>query len=134
MKIICIKNTAKNLDLTIENNIFTNNYHYDLTIGREYIIMGMAIYKKSNCLYYLINQNRFPDWYPYMLFNVIDNKIPADWYTYVPQQDDPGDISFLMGFDELCNDNDFYDALMDREKQAMLTYFERKEEAERNLL
>lgn len=59
--------------------------------------------------------------------------IPQNWFMRVNGKKD--DISFysLCVFDEFCNDNDFYERLMDREEKEMRIYFRRKIELEKEL-
>lgn len=130
MKVICKKTTAKGLDLTEVTNIFVDTYDYGLTLGREYLVMGIAIYKESNCLHYLTDHNGSPRWYPYMLFDVLDNRLDPRWYIDIIGKSEQGNMHTLIGFKELCNDDNFHDLLMERDDTAMRTYFERKIEME----
>lgn len=133
MKVICTQETIQSLELKEATGHFNNDYRGRLTIGKAYIVMGLTIYKRSNCPYYLIDHEGWPIWTPYMFFNVADNKIPHNWYVKLFNKNGEGTVSILMGFNDLCNDDDFHDALADREEQAMLTYFERAKEMEQEL-
>lgn len=126
MKVICKTKTAHNLDLHEVTTLHANEYDYELIVDKEYIVMGIAIYKESNCPYYLIDENGRPDWFPYPLFTVSDKSLPNNWYITVHNKQSIGDIFLLMGFNELCNDNDFHDLLIERDKDAIKTYFARK--------
>ena len=130
MKVSCIKNTAKDLNLQEVTTIFSHDYKYPLEVNKEYIVMGIAVYKDGNYPYYLIDDNGFPDWFPYSLFTISDNSIPNNWFVEVHSKEDEGDILFLSGFNELCNNDDYHDLLMDRDENAMRTYFKRKKEFE----
>lgn len=76
MKLICKKTSAKGFDLKEVTTLFTDNHNYGLTLAKEYVVMGIVIYKDSNCLHYLIDENGKPDWYPYLLFDISDNSLP----------------------------------------------------------
>ena len=129
MKVMCIKNLAKDLDLNEVKNIFVPQQHYGLIIGREYLVMGMVIYKDSNCLHYLIDNDGSPNWYPYMLFEITNKKLPSNWYVDVLGKGGDGNLHTLIGFKELCLDDDYHDALIaERDQGALQTYFKRKEE------
>ena len=133
MKIVCIKNTAKNLDLSEITTIFSHDYKYSLETGKEYIVMGIAIYKDTNCPYYLIDENGLPDWYPYPLFSISDNSLPKNWTVKVYDKKEAGDILFLCGFKDLCDGKDYHDLLMNRDEEAMRIYFRRKIEFEKEV-
>ena len=126
MKVICKKNTAKGLNLEEVKTLFIDEYRYRLEIGREYVVMGIVTYKNSNCPYYLIDHDGRPDWFPYVLFDVIDNSLPENWYIRVFNKGEAGNLFTLIGFDELCNDDDFHDALLNRDETAMKIYRERR--------
>lgn len=128
VKIICKKNTAKGFDLKEVTTLFNDQYRYELILEKEYYVMGMAIYKSSCCLYYLIDENDRPNWYPYLLFSISDNSMPNDWYIWMGTQNPESDIYYLAGFNELCNSENFYDLLIERDKQTLETYFLRKNE------
>lgn len=128
MKVICIKNTAKDLDLKEVTCVLSHEYRFGLIIGREYLVMGIITYKDSRCLYYLIDDDYAPFWYPYLLFEIRNNKLPADWYVQVPGSHTHSQIYSLIGFEELCNQSSFHDALLEREEYALQIYYKRKAE------
>lgn len=132
MKAICKQNTARTLDLKEVTTLFSNEYTYDLELGKEYTIMGLVIYKDSNCLYYLVDEHGRPSWVPYRLFEISDNSLPQNWYVEVLEKNLSGDIFYLSGFYELCNQDDFYDLLAERDPKALEIYFKRKFEIENN--
>jgi|GEM_PF-749391 len=131
MKVICKKKIIEDLELKKLTTHLVNNYGYTLEIGREYLIMGMVIYKEVNYLHYLIDHNGSPYWLPYTLFDISDNNLSMDWHTNIFGETEGGDLSMLMGFYELCNDDDFYDLLIDRDYEATSVYFRRKMEVEK---
>ena len=138
MRAICKQTTSHGFDLKEVTTVLSNNFDYSyggygLELDKEYFVMGIAMYQDSNCLYYLIDTNGDPDWFPYLLFDITDNSIPRKWFTKVNGKNDDMDIYSLFGFDELCNDSDFYDQLLEREGEAMQIYFERKSELEKEL-
>jgi len=89
--------------------------------------MGMRINKQSNCIYYLIDEGGRPDWFPYMLFEISDNKLAKDWSIKIFNKEEPGDIYYLCGFWELVNDDNFHDLLIERDQQTMDIYFKQKQ-------
>lgn len=128
MKLVCKKTSAKDFDLKEVMSLLSNEYDYGLILEKEYVVMGIVIYKDSNCLYYLIDEDGWPNWYPYLLFEVSDNSLPQDWYISVYNKSSIGDLYCLAGFNELCNDQDYHDLLAERDKKALEIYFLRKNE------
>jgi len=91
--------------------------------------MGIMIRKESNDIHYLIDINTRPFWFPYILFTISDNQLPPYWYiSILNKQESTGTIFYLSGFDELCNNDDFHDALVERERWALDIYLKRKAE------
>jgi len=85
----------------------------------------------SNCLYYLIDNTDRPDWVPYPLFTISDNEILPNWFVKIFNKKESERMTFyLSGFSELCNDENYHDALAEREKWALDIYFNRKREAQ----
>ena len=94
--------------------------------------MGAILYRDTSCLYYLIDNDNSPDVYPYMLFDVIQPKVPSDWNMRVYDKESSPYISMLLGFKEF--DLDLYENLFEREKEALLLYAKRKKELEERYL
>jgi hypothetical protein len=147
MKVICKENTAEHLDLNEVKGIPQNTV-YALEKGKEYIVMGVMMPKDSNCLYYLVDEADSPYWMPYGLFDVSDNELSFNWainnwsvrvfnkktglkdvlYKLFNKSFRLRDLFYLVGFDELCNDESYHDALMGRKQYALDIYFQRKAE------
>ena len=129
MKVICKKNTAKGLDLNEVKTLYIDEYRYPLVKEKEYIVMGIAIYKNSNCIYYLVDEFEFPDWAPYMLFEISDKQFPPSWYiNVIDKKKFEGSVFSLSGFYELCNDEKYYYDLVERDQKALDIYAKRKYE------
>jgi hypothetical protein len=136
MKAICRKTTSKDFDLTEITTVFINDFDYSyggsgLELGKEYLIMGLMVYKNENSLYYLVDVSGKPDWFPYLLFEISDNNLPKHWFINVKGKKSDDEIYAIWGFDELCNDESFYYNLIERDEQAVRTYFRRKIEFEK---
>lgn len=129
MKVACLENKAKNLDLSEVTTLLKNEFKYNMVVGAEYFVMGILVYKDSPCVYYLIDQDGRPNWIPYMLFEVTDNRLPNNWFVKIFSKHSNGEISYLTGFYELCNDKYFYDKLINRDEESLKVYFQRKNEA-----
>ncbi len=137
MKAICKQTTSKGFDLKEVTTVFSHDFDYSfggygLEINREYLIMGLVVYKDTNCIYFLIDVNGKPDWFPYLLFEITDNCLPKEWFLKVNGKSSKSDIYSIVGFDELCNNEDFYNQLVERNIDAIQIYFKRKIELEKN--
>jgi len=129
MKIICKENRATNLDLKEVTLVYSQETYFPVIKGKEYIVMGIMTYKNSNSIYYLVDDYDLPDWLPYMIFDISHNKLSPNWYIKtLDKQKSTGNIFYLSGFSELCNNDDFHDALFERESWALDIYFKRKYE------
>ena len=129
MKVICVRKTLKDLNLKERGNLFPSWYDYGVAIGREYLVMGIVLYKDFNYPHYLIDNDGNPFWYPHMLFDVTNNKLPANWYIDALGDTREGNIRTLIGFKELCTDENYHDDLIsEREEYALQIYFKRKQE------
>ena len=130
MKVKCIKKALLGQEIIDATGYgYTQKLEYSLTIGEEYIVMGLMLSKKANCMRYLIIDDGFPCWYPQVLFEIINPKLPANWFVRsLNTNETSGTITFLIGFYELCIDEDFYDALIEGEEWALKIYRDRKNE------
>jgi hypothetical protein len=139
MRVLCNKTTSEGFDLKEVNTVKSNDFDYTfggkgIELNKEYIVMGLAIFQSSKCVYYLIDVYSKPVWFPSLLFNTIDNKIPDHWFLNIYKKNENPNIYLLLGFDELCNNENFYDLLIEREEVAMRIYFKRKIELEREMM
>lgn len=131
MKVICKQNRAINLDLNEVTILDSRETYFPVTKGVEYIVMGMRMRKDTNCIYYLVDNGWCPDWIPYPLFDISHPELPSNWYMKIfNKKETDGTIFYLSGFDELCNNEDYHDALVEREEWALDIYAKRKYEAQ----
>lgn len=128
MKVICKYNDPLNVSSGIPDN-----FDYGLELSKEYLVMGALTFKQSNNLYFLIDENSRPSWFPYQIFEIVTNELPANWFVKINIEDEYVDYQNLIGFDELCNKQDFFNQLLERDEEAMRTYFRRKIELEKEL-
>lgn len=136
MRAVCKKTTSNDFDLKIVTTVLSNQFDYTfggygLELNKTYLIMGIRIQQNNSCLYYLIDTNGKPDWFPYLLFDIIDGSLPQNWFFKINNNN--SDAHVVFGFDELCNDDGFYYKLIDRDHDATQIYFRRKIEFEKEL-
>jgi hypothetical protein len=128
MKIVCKKNILQGQELKEATDVFDNKHEYVMvSLGVEYLVLGIAISQK-NCLYYLIDEGDSPNWLPYSLFDISDNRLPNNWYVKTYGRDRENSVYLLVGFEELVNNDNFLDLLIERDATAVEIYFKRKSE------
>ncbi|MBN2695090.1 hypothetical protein JXR93_10530 [bacterium] len=110
-----------------------NNFNYGLELYKEYLVMGILTFKDTNELYYLIDENGFPSWFPNQIFEITNNELPIDWFIKINTSNDYLSYKNLIGFDELCNNEDFFYDLLERDKKVLQIYYKRKIELEKKL-
>ncbi|MQP53595.1 MULTISPECIES: hypothetical protein [unclassified Flavobacterium] len=131
MKIKCIETKATNFNLEEVNTITSNNFDYNfgghgLKLNEVYNVIGMLLYKDTKYLYYLIDINNKPYWFPNELFLIIDNNVPENWNFNIFNKSIDDDIYMIFGYKELCFDEEHYNQLIEREKDALNIYFKNK--------
>lgn len=142
MKILCLKNTGEALKDYEYKEISkkelgrfgaTSETQFGLTIGKEYLVMGMIL--GENSLHYLIDDTVHISAYPYPLFEVIDHNLPSKWFFKTLNSADrnyPYQEAF-WGYQELVFEQDHYKKLVENDEEAIQTYFKRKIELEEEL-
>lgn len=139
MKVRCIYNTGDSLRV-YENKFLSNDElgkfgttgqtEFGVILGKEYIVMGMIL--GEGILTYLIDDSGYVSAYPYALFEVIDNKLPASWFFKSLKNTDKNYPyqEAIWGYYELVFDDDHYEKLVDIDEDAQRIYFKRKIELE----
>lgn len=89
--------------------------------------MGIRLFKGQ--LSFLIDESGYPNWFPTEIFELNENSLPYDWYFKFKTYPDKKQGA-LWGFKELCDVEDFYDLLIERDMEVMAIYFKRKSEFE----
>ena len=129
MKIICKYNDPSNLPGGIPDD-----FDYGLVLSKEYLVMGIMTFKNSDNLYFLVDENGRPSWFPYQIFEISNKKLPCNWFVKINYENQFTDYKNLLGFDELCNNENFFNQLLERDEDAMRIYFRQKIELEKELL
>lgn len=144
MKIRCINNTGEALK-TYENKELrkdelgrfgvTGYTEYgELDIGREYLVMGIVIFETYQA--YLIDGEGIITTCPCLLFEIIDDVIPANWKFRIIDKEEEfyPFIQSLMGYPELCSNKNAYEELIvEKNKEVEQIYFKRKMELEKRI-
>ena len=126
MKVVCKFNDPNSVQSGVPDN-----FDYGLEIEKEYWVMGVVL--AENQLWYLVDENSRPGFYPFQLFQILDPSIHSGWNIKLYEKDD-GIFPFykiaIWGYSELCFDETHYEKLVERDSEALRTYFKRKLELE----
>jgi hypothetical protein len=124
MRAVCIANNPDLAPIGVPSN-----FNYGLELRKEYIVMGIVLATAQ--LWYLVDEDGRPDFYPFQLFEISDATLAPNWMLRIYDEDD-GVVPFhkqaMWGYTELCADPKHYVDLVLREKTALHVYFRRKAE------
>src|SRR5690625_2268035 len=129
MKVECKANLGTDLLKTTYEIGYTGETIFDLEKHKLYIVYGICHWKNS--LHYLIeDENHLPSWFPVELFTITDNQLPLEWYFSYYEKEE---ISAIWGYKEIVVNESHFDSLMEREKNALNTFWTRKHEINTDL-
>ena len=94
----------------------------NLILDKEYLVMGIYLFKQH--IYYLVDENSKPYWFPCILFEISDSRINADWHIKITNTDNS--LESFQGYFELCYVEGYNNRLMERDEEEMRTYFKQK--------
>ena len=117
---------------TIPFGMFLESSFEELKLGNRYSVMGMVVFRDH--ISYLIDAAGLIGFYPQQLFKIINPQLKPNWYfkpytlgVVISRQD----IQAICGFEELLDD-DFCQALLSGEKEAVDIYYGYKNRADIN--
>jgi hypothetical protein len=128
MRVKCIANTGKNLfKRTLAKTHLITSIFSPLEIGDYYTVYGIDLWDGN--LHYLVvdrykglEQN--PSLYPAELFEVVDNRVPQEWYFSFLGTEDENEA--VWGYKEFVLDVKHHEYLYEREENALKIFFQRK--------
>lgn len=138
MKVRCTNNTGayfrdyeyKSLDEDVYGRFgITARGQYAIELGEEFLVMGIIVFQTYQA--YLIDYAGHIFTCPCQLFEIIDNRINANWHFRLI---DKGEniypfIQAISGYYELCADKQSYENLIvEMDKAYYHTYFNAKKE------
>ena len=124
MKVKCIGNKGNSLSKYTVDMHHSPNSRFEIKLGEAYNVYGILLW--DNILYYLtINMyNDRPDWYPAELFEVVDYRLPFEWfYEFYGYE---AHITAIWGYNELVYIKKHHDNLFEREEEALRIFTRRK--------
>ncbi len=133
MKVICKINKGSDMPSGVCKR-YARAAADELIVGRAYTVYGQGLF--GDCLEYLIDPDdrsglRRPNWYPAVWFSVADNSIPGSWVYCYNNKPQPEGYIALWGYPELCIDPEHIPSLIEREEEAILIFFKRAGEIDR---
>jgi hypothetical protein len=130
MKVVCIHTNGNDIDSGLLPSGFNTESETNLILGKEYTVMGIMVYEKS--IFYLLDEDSAPYWYPTVLFSVSDGKISSNWYFKIITENESPYAEAIWGYYDLCFVKGYSDRLMDRKEYEMRIYFREKMKIENN--
>lgn len=126
MKAICRFNQGQEIDPQSMNRPLKMNSKYHLEKGKEYQILGQLLSWENEFCYLVFDETRNPRWFPAALFSDVDKKLPTTWQFghHIEEK------SYVWGFDRLIDDQDFFRNLSLGEDEALVYFFQNREEIE----
>ena len=127
MKVQCRTVDPAEIGLPSLGVYYTQETVFHVTLGTEYVVMGMGIFKHSLVLL-ICDETERPNWLPIGLFEVTDTLMPATWQFRLldgvaasSAQPSVGWIA-LWGYPELAVDSQHIDKLIERDPDALAVF------------
>jgi len=99
---------------------YTKESQTFLTVGREYEVHAVAVFKGSVALQ-VIDDLRYPAWEASWLFEILDKTVPGDWICSV-FEDEP---ILVLGPEFIAKDRTSYGAMVDLEADQVDRFWKR---------
>jgi hypothetical protein len=98
---------------------FTSESQLHLTPGREYEVFSIAEWNEDKYYCVILDVN-IPCWIPSTVFGTVNDQIPGDWkHTKIGDE-----LDFLLGPEQLVQDEASYIALVSLEPDAVTRFWE----------
>jgi hypothetical protein len=107
---------------------FNKETQTNLVLQKEYSVMGILVFEKH--LYYLVDEDSKPYWFPCILFEISDSKINSNWHFKILSDAEGPLVESILGYFELCFLEGHNDRLMERNSDDLQIYFKQKISAE----
>lgn len=109
---------------------YSPNVNLHLIPGVIYIVFGILIWR--SVVHYLIipTDSNLPDWVPADVFTIINSSIPPEWYFHYYGNSDPSEYQIMLSYKEMALDHLHCQNLIERNEDAIRTFFSRKKEIE----
>jgi hypothetical protein len=128
MKVKAIATYGKDLSKKSLEAFHHPEEEFQLNIGDIYTIYGINMC--LGVIHYLTfdKWGNAPFWTPAELFEIVDNRLPPEWYYKFYGYDKDISINAVWGYKELVLDPSYYDNLIERRGEAIPIFNKRKSE------
>jgi hypothetical protein len=125
MKIECIASNNCQLPREYYSIGYTSKTRFDITLGFRYTVYAMCIWQKI-LMYLICDDYDLPNWYPAIIFEVDDKKIPTHWqFNYFNNGES---IEAIWGYPQIVEQKAHYSSLIERDQDALTVFFNAKAE------
>ncbi len=131
MKVKCLNNRGHALPASYFSYGYTPQSEFDIVVGQTYTVYAMFLSKEG--LSYLIDPEADvrPNWYPAILFEILDKRLPRSWqFSFTPQDAEYGVLA-TWGYEEVANSEAHFNGLADRDTGALRVFFRRRTEIDK---
>jgi hypothetical protein len=130
MIVKCIGNKGSNLSKKTSSALHDEGAEFQMDIGDSFIVYGINIW--VGVVNYLVfdKYRENPFWTPAELFEVVDNRLPPNWYFkyYGEDNRDMDLVSAVWGYKEIALNPDHYFGLIERSLKDIQTFHFRQRE------
>ena len=120
MRVTCIANSGEALPENYFAVGYTKESVFHVKVTSDYPVFGVGVYR-GVVLFLLLDNVGLPSWYPADLFTIRDARVPDHWLSAVYPRNEIG-LAFLIGYEALIADDAHYDALLEREPDALAIF------------
>jgi hypothetical protein len=135
MKVKAIATDGKDLSKYSLRSFHNPEEYFNLKIGGTYIVYGINLWDRIIHYLTLIEGARNPFWSPAELFEIIDNRLPKEWYFkfygYEKNSHVVSLVNAVWGYKELALSQKHYDELIEREGDALDIFRMRQKEIDK---
>jgi len=117
MIVKCVANSGKNRPGIYRTLGYTNQLVFHVSPGKEYVVQSMALWGLHLVLLLADDAGR-PNWFPAVLFRVVNPHLPPDWAYDIARHDSRG-LRAIWGYKEIVQNKQHNDALIDRDPDAL---------------
>lgn len=132
MRAKAVANKGKDLSRkSLDAGLHGAEVDFQLGLGDTHIIYGINLWR--GIIHYLIlpRSHENPLWIPAELFEVIDNRLPPEWFFRLRGFGAETGVNAIWGYLELALSDKHYVDLMNREGDAIPIFRKRQKEIER---
>jgi len=125
MRVTCKINSGKLLPDQLLKIGYSCNSEFSVSIGVTYETFAMSLWRAVICVL-LSNNHGLPSWFPIEIFDVSDSTLPTNWLFFSSPGNHEG-LQALWGYERIIVDESHYDALLERDPDALRIFYDERE-------